>query len=505
MVEPGVTWRTNPIIRIVGGLLAAFTCVPTAGAVVDLVHSGFGIGWFLALIEFPLAAVWLWRGFVRSSITLTRQELLIRNPIRTYRVPLTDVTSATAGYSGIVITTSSREDICAWAVQKSNLAEWCGWETRADRVAAAITEAALLGRTLGSVDLDDVMAKAAARLGTSADGADVLTIEIPPFVLVPSRRPLWWQVPVLLGLVAACVGTGLAGGFDHGGAVISWGTLALLCALTVYRRIAGRTVIGTRSVTDRGIRSVMVGWADVAQVTVTRGFTGRRLRLDPRRGRRLTLAAPRQGPLERNGDFDETVAALRRTAIPIVARSRYRGGILRAGAILAVIVGLVALDRPWLDAWWPTRHEAVQVPSACSIASSTPARLLLPDATQAFKTTRVWSTTEYDCTETTPDHYEIDVDVLVCHRAGTESGTEHAQLGIDGWREGGITSTRVQGFGDVAYRISSHDLVTSDSLAVRKANVVITVTYIGTRPLAAAAVATDDELTRDALREIRLS
>jgi hypothetical protein len=504
MVEPRVTWRVNPIGRTVCGLMAVFFIgIPTAGVVAWLSEGHAGIGLLLALIECPLVAVGLWRGGVRASLTLTEQELLIKNPIRTYRVPLIDVTSATPGYSGIVITTSSDENVCAWAVQKSNIADWSGWRTRADDVAAVISEAARVARTLGRVDLDEAMIRAAVRPGNVTD-ADVLTIDMRPVALVPSRVPLGWQMAVLAGLVAACVVTALVGGSDHAGAVISCGILALLCAVAISRRIAGRTLMDTRAVTNRGTRSATVLWANVEQVTVTRGLAGRRIRLDPVLGRRLTLAAPRRGPLERNSDFDETVAALQRTAIPVVARSVHGRGALRTGAITAAIVGLVALDQPWLDAWWPTRHEAVRVPAACSIASSATARFLVPNATQAFTVRRLWSATDYDCTETGPDQADVEVDVLVCRRAGSQSGTGHAQSGLEAWRGKDVTVTRIRGFGDVAYRSSSHDVITSDSLAVRKANVDITVTYIGPRPFA-TAVAADNELTRDALRQIRLS
>lgn len=67
------------------------------------------------------------------------------------------------------------------------------------------------------------------------------------------------------------------------------------------------------------------------------------------------------------------------------------------------------------------------------------------------------------------------------------------------------TVKAVQGFGDAAYRMRREEAgIVSDGIAVRKANVVIILTYIGPSPYATAVTA-DDELIRDALRRIRLS
>lgn len=216
MVEPRVTWRFKPVVRIVYGTLAAFMCVPTAGGVINVLDGRFSVWFVLGTIEFPLFAIWLWRAGVRASITLTDQELLIKNPVRTYRFRLSDIASADPGYSGIVIATSSGENVCAWAVQKSNIAELCGWHTRADHVAAAITEAARVAQALGHVDdLDEIVFKAALRRGSLDGEGNVPTLDIPAATLALSRVPLLWQLPVLAGLVAVCVITGFVGGADH--------------------------------------------------------------------------------------------------------------------------------------------------------------------------------------------------------------------------------------------------------------------------------------------------
>lgn len=103
-----------------------------------------------------------------------------------------------------------------------------------------------------------------------------------------------------------------------------------------------------------------------------------------------------------------------------------------------------------------------------------------------------------------PVRDSVEVDILQCRRAGSQSGTGRARSGLDAWRSYGATPRPVQGFGDAAYRVGGHDETTFDSLAVRKANVVVIVTYMGSAPYATAVTA-DDELTRDALRQIRLS
>lgn len=107
------------------GLLGAAICSCALAQLADgLIRQGvrlnlvMGIGvmgGFTALV-FVLA--------LRPSLSLTESTLVIRNPMRTYRVDLLDVIDVWPGYSGVVVATRGQAEISVWAVQKSNLAAW---------------------------------------------------------------------------------------------------------------------------------------------------------------------------------------------------------------------------------------------------------------------------------------------------------------------------------------------------------------------------------------------
>lgn len=77
-----------------------------------------------------------------SSVTLTAEEVRIRNLGFARSVLVDEITDVDPGYSGITITTSDGKEVLALAVQKVNIAEWLGLYTRADAVADSIRRAA---------------------------------------------------------------------------------------------------------------------------------------------------------------------------------------------------------------------------------------------------------------------------------------------------------------------------------------------------------------------------
>jgi len=79
-----------------------------------------------------------WLFCMRPRVTLTATEVVIRNPLKTRRLALRDITGASTDYSGLTLRLRGGETVCAWAVQKSNFADWMGWDTRADLVADAV-------------------------------------------------------------------------------------------------------------------------------------------------------------------------------------------------------------------------------------------------------------------------------------------------------------------------------------------------------------------------------
>jgi hypothetical protein len=70
------------------------------------------------------AAVFLYVGVFRPSITLADSELVIRNVWRTHRIAADDIVRAEAGHFGIAVQTRDGREVRGWAVQKPNLARW---------------------------------------------------------------------------------------------------------------------------------------------------------------------------------------------------------------------------------------------------------------------------------------------------------------------------------------------------------------------------------------------
>ncbi|WP_030921516.1 PH domain-containing protein [Streptosporangium amethystogenes] len=79
---------------------------------------------------------------IRPLLRLTDDAVVVRNPYeRTRRIPLVEIMDVSAGYSGIEITTTRGTTVVAEAVQKSNLAQWLGRQTRADMVTRKLGDA----------------------------------------------------------------------------------------------------------------------------------------------------------------------------------------------------------------------------------------------------------------------------------------------------------------------------------------------------------------------------
>ncbi len=131
-------WRVSRFGRWGTGLaFGGFSAV----ALVDTVAQGRT--WFEGLgVAAVLIPLWLIFA-VRPSLCLTGQELVVRNPLWTHRIPLPEVAEARPGYFGITIKRYGRLlPVMAWAVQETNTAGALDVETRAKRAASRIMEAA---------------------------------------------------------------------------------------------------------------------------------------------------------------------------------------------------------------------------------------------------------------------------------------------------------------------------------------------------------------------------
>ncbi|MEV0713812.1 PH domain-containing protein [Asanoa sp. NPDC050611] len=135
------TWRVSLAGRIFGIVFIAFGLWVIVRAGIAVARDGLDLALSYALV-FGLAAVLLPALLaLRPAVTLTETDVEVRNPLRTQRLPLADVADAKTGYGGLRIETRDGRAVTAWAVQKSNLANWTGRRTRADDVADAIAGA----------------------------------------------------------------------------------------------------------------------------------------------------------------------------------------------------------------------------------------------------------------------------------------------------------------------------------------------------------------------------
>ncbi|MBG0831875.1 hypothetical protein HS041_29630 [Planomonospora sp. ID67723] len=147
------TWRVSLALRIVGvglflvllGVLAFVVMIIISGFEVAPVASVLGLVGLVPLMRALLVKCLL--DSIRPWIRLNGEVVIIRNPLSTHRIPLAQIASISAHDDGITIETHAGRVISAWAVQKSNLATWLGWHTRADRVADRLREVVIAARS----------------------------------------------------------------------------------------------------------------------------------------------------------------------------------------------------------------------------------------------------------------------------------------------------------------------------------------------------------------------
>jgi hypothetical protein len=98
-------------------------------------------GWLGIALLHAGVAIAMFRFGVWPALMVTEHGLLVRNPLRSYRVPWNDVERMEPGYQGIRIVRKNASPVIAMAVQKSNWATARRRWTRADRVIASLVEA----------------------------------------------------------------------------------------------------------------------------------------------------------------------------------------------------------------------------------------------------------------------------------------------------------------------------------------------------------------------------
>lgn len=146
------TWRVSTLGRIAGGALTGAFALGSIAAIVGGIIDGRA-GTFLTYLVLAVISAGMsagsYVGSIRPSISINDEFLRVRNPLRGDVVPLREIERVVPSYSGLMVYSGPRSAVCAWAVQKSNLATWRHQQVRADRIADEITErvAAARGRT----------------------------------------------------------------------------------------------------------------------------------------------------------------------------------------------------------------------------------------------------------------------------------------------------------------------------------------------------------------------
>jgi len=155
------TWRLNLVLRLLCGLIALMfiSLIPTTIDQVfsscsgDACWAGDGRWWSL-IVGVP--AILVGAPFAVSvAFTMARLEserLVVRRAWwRETAVPLAEITEVDADrYLGVRVARENGRAVQIWALQKSNLAVMLNRETRADRAATAIREAAEKARAAKS-------------------------------------------------------------------------------------------------------------------------------------------------------------------------------------------------------------------------------------------------------------------------------------------------------------------------------------------------------------------
>lgn len=170
-----------------------------------------------------------------------------------------------------------------------------------------------------------------------ASAPDPVLPEARPLSLRPSRRPLAWVLPTALVVFVAGVVLGDVIGFY----LLLIGLL--LCSLAA-KLMTGRTEAGADGLRNALIsRTTTVPWRDVDAIAVIPTLFGRIVEVRTEGGKRIRLAAPREGLLDRAGHLDEHVATMRAlagTPTPPLATSSVRAARTTYVVLIAAVIVL---------------------------------------------------------------------------------------------------------------------------------------------------------------------
>lgn len=343
---------------------------------------------------------------------------------------------------------------------------------------------------------------------------------VEPLSLLPSRLPLLWLVPAVAASAAA-IAMAFGNPYATFLTIILTATPVYMVALVV-KLLVGRTGADADGIRNRtAFRTRFLPWSDVARLSVAGTLFGRVTMVHLTGGKQHQLAAPRSGLLGRDRGFDATVDAMAALAPspPPVDRTAVRGMRITWWALLAIMLTAATwLARPWLEPWWPGRHEAASLPGACAVADEATARRLLPDVHDAQERNRTYGIGS-ECSYRSRAGADLKVELLLLERSSSIGATgkargdhlherrvsaEQAQRFADGHVGWTFEAQDVTGIGDQAWRrilVDTRDGRVDVRLFVRYANVLIEVDYDADRP-ENETIAAADELARRAVERI---
>jgi hypothetical protein len=201
-----------------------------------------------------------------------------------------------------------------------------------------------------------------------------------PLSLRPSRRPLWWMLTVAIALPASFAAN--AAGVTEAPLLPFLLPLSVVLAVQALRLVRGRTDVGPEGITNRLIvKRKFLAWEEIVDLAVVATLFGRVARVRGVSGKKLRLAAPRDGLLDRNSGFDATLERLRAATLVKRVTDPPRAMATRTGYAVSLAVLLVlsvVFWGPWLEPWWPTLHEARSVPKACDAVDPATLTRLVP-------------------------------------------------------------------------------------------------------------------------------